>query len=463
MSRLDLLSQTTPRLVDAQSRNASLNPDAQESNGNVATSDFGSLLEGFSGKAQKEGVGAFQQETLLLGFEADKANLEPDTADVDPLQALLPEVLPIEGSAAAPVLQSGSPTFSIIEILLPRILARTANGGNNDAGQSGASLASDYLSMPQQDITELNPANSGLGSKLAVSVQNQETHFRPIVEGLSSLPTEVETAASQEQRDTISANLLADKPKGAEVKAQAPSVGDGLTQALADMAVEAEATKRSDEQGIMKGASSGRASDRTELQKQSPIGASKPEAASLPPSTLQHLAKSIIEDVKGLSEPQQPSFQHAGLNRVATARASAGVLRVLDLQLKPAELGLVTIRMRLAGDSIEMEIQAQSEDTAELLRNDAEKLSSLLRVSGYRPDVINIQSTDAASHDRSSFQRSQQGTQAQSQSFEQGAAAGQGNSSRQQGDRYGRGGSEIHKDGKEGLPSGGSPTGGIYL
>jgi chemotaxis protein MotD len=463
MSRLDLLSQTTPRLVDAQSRNASLNPDAQESNGNAATSDFGSLLEGFSGKAQKEGVGASQQETLLLGSEPDKANLEPDTADVDPLQALLPEVLPSEGSATAQVLQSGSPTFSIIENLLPRILARTANGGNNDAGQSGASLASAYLSMPQQDITGPNPANSGLGSKLAVSVQNQETHFRPIIEGLSSLPTELDTAASQEQRDTISANLLADKLKGAEVKAQAPSAGDGLTQALADMAVAAEATKRSDEQEIVKGASLGRASDRTELQKQSPINASKAEAASLPPSTLQHLAKSIIEDVKGLSEPQQPSFQHAGLNRVATARASAGVLRVLDLQLKPAELGLVTIRMRLAGDSIEMEIQAQSEDTAELLRNDAEKLSSLLRVSGYRPDVINIQSTDAASHDRSSFQRPQQGTQAQGQSFEQGAAAGQGNSSRHQGDRYGRGGSESHKDGKEGLPSDGSHTGGIYL
>jgi chemotaxis protein MotD len=463
MSRLDLLSQTTPRLVDAQSRNASLSPDAQESNGNIATSDFGSLLEGFSGRSQKEGVWPSQQETTLLSTESDKANLEPDAADVDPLQALLPEVLPSESSAGAPVIQSGSPTFSILENLLPRILARTANGGNTDAGQSGASLVSAYLSMPQQDITELSPANSGLGSKLAVSVQNQETHFRPIVEGLSSTSADLGTSISNDEIGPTTESRVAGKPKGAEIKDQRPGAGDGLTQALTDMAVEAEATKRNEEQEVVKDGSLHRASDRTESQKQSPIGASKAEAASLPPSTLQHLAKSIIEDVKGLSEPQQPSFQHAGSNRVAMARASGGVLRVLDLQLKPAELGLVTIRMRLAGDSIEMEIQAQSEDTAELLRNDAEKLSSLLRVSGYRPDMINIQSTDAASHDRSSFQRPHQGTQAQSQSFEQGAAAGQGNSSRHQGDRYGRGGSEIHKDGKEGGASGGSRTGGIYL
>jgi chemotaxis protein MotD len=463
MSRLDLLSQTTPRLVDTPSRNASLNPDAQESSGNAASSDFGSLLDGFSGKSQKEGVGASQQKTNILDNEANKAYLESDAADGDALQALLPEVPPSDNSAGTSALQSGSPAFSILENLLPRILARTANAGDADAAQSSASLASAHLSMPPQDVGELSPANSGLGSKLAVSVQNQETHFRPIVEGLSSAPTELGTAVYNEEASPASENLLTGKIKGVGVKGLQPPAGEGLAHASTYMAVEADVAGRGEEQGTVKDVSSDRISNRSEMQKLSTIAGSKAEIASLPPSTLQHLAKSIIDDVKGVPEPQQPSFQHDGLNRVATARASAGVLRVLDLQLKPAELGLLTIRMRLAGDSIEMEIQAQSEDTAELLRNDAEKLTSLLRVSGYRPDVINIQSTEAASHDRSSFQRPQQGNQAQSQSFEQGAAAGQGNSSRNQGDRYGRGGSDIHKDGSEGLPSGGSHYGGIYL
>ncbi|QRM30139.1 flagellar hook-length control protein FliK [Microvirga sp. VF16] len=449
--------------MDTQSRNASVNSDAQENSGNAATSDFGSLLDGFSGRSQKEGVGASQQETILLGSEADKVSPELDGAEIDPLQALLPDVTPSDGSAGTLALQSGSPVLSILENLLPRILARTGNGGNADAGQSGASLASANLAMPQQRVDELSPANSGLGSKLAVSVQNQETHFRPIVEGLSISSTESGATVPDEGTGPTTETLLPVKPKGAEMKSQLAGNGDGLNQALTDMTAEAEAAKRSEEEGIVKDVSLDRASGRAELQKQSPVGGSKSETASLPPSTLQHLAKSIIEDVRGLTEPQQPSFQQDGLNRVATARASAGVLRVLDLQLKPAELGLVTIRMRLAGDGIEMEIQAQNEDTAELLRNDAEKLSSLLRVSGYRPDAINIQSTEAASHDRSSFQRPQQGTQSQGQAFDQGAAAGQGNSSRHQDERYGRGGSELRRDGKESLPPGGSRTGGIYL
>lgn len=461
MSRLDLLSQTTPRLADAQSRNASLNPDTQESNGNAASSDFGSLLDSISGKSQKEGVGTSQQKTILLDTEADEANLESDAADA--LQTLLPDVAPTDSSAGASALQSAGPAFSILENLLPRILARTAGGATADAAQSGSSLELVHLSMPQQDVGELSSTNSGLGSKLAVSVQNQETHFRPIVEGLSSAPTEPGTAVANEEVGPASENLLVGKIKGAELKGPRPSAGEGLTRASADTAVEADAVGRGEEQRSDKNVSSDRMSDHAEIQKLPTIGVAKAETASLPSSTLQHLARSIIDDVKGVSEPQQPSFQHDGLNRVATAKASAGVLRVLDLQLKPAELGLLTIRMRLAGDSIEMEIQAQSEDTAELLRNDAEKLSSLLRVSGYRPDVINIQSTEAASHDRSSFQRPQQGSQAQSQSFEQGAAAGQGHSSRNQGDRNGRGGSDIHKDGGEGMPSVNSHSGGIYL
>jgi flagellar hook-length control protein FliK len=145
------------------------------------------------------------------------------------------------------------------------------------------------------------------------------------------------------------------------------------------------------------------------------------------------------------------------------AKASAGALRVLDLQLKPAELGLVTIRMRLSGDSIEMEIQAESEETADLLKTDTEKLSNLLRMSGYRPDMITIQSTEAASHDRSSFQRPQQGTQMEGHSFQQGGTSGQGASSRHHEERHGRDGAEVRKDSKGDQGSGGNSAGGVYL
>ncbi|WP_162820235.1 flagellar hook-length control protein FliK [Microvirga calopogonii] len=383
-------------------------------------------------------------------------------ADPDPLQDLLPEAPSRDGCEDGSALEAGSSAYAILENLLPRILSRTANGNHPDSGRSGASFASPSLPMMQQDLEDLSPANTGLGSKLAVSVQNQEAHFKPIIEGLSGSPAEPGMPLPIEEAGQAPVNMLQEKLKSNGVKGLHPDA-DQAFQASAEIAADIEAAENGEDRGPVRAASPDRMIDRSDVQKQAPMTGVKAEPGSLPSSTLQHLAGSIIEDAKASSEIQQPSFQHDGLNRVATARASAGVLRVLDLQLKPAELGLVTIRMRLSGDSIEMEIQAQHEDTAELLRNDADKLSSLLKVSGYRPDVITIQSAETASHDRSSFHRPQQGSMAQGQSFDQGAATGQGQSSRHQGDRYGGSGPEIHPDGGEGSASGGSRTGGIYL
>jgi len=109
-----------------------------------------------------------------------------------------------------------------------------------------------------------------------------------------------------------------------------------------------------------------------------------------------------------------------------SVKASSAVLRVLNLQLQPAELGVVTIRMRLAGESLEMELHVEREETAQLLRNDSEKLSALLRGSGYRPDSINIQVGDAAAQDRAAAHRQSSDFGSQSQSFHQSQAGQDG-------------------------------------
>ncbi len=461
MSRLDLLPQA-PKLADAQARNAPMTSGAQENAGSSKSSDFGSFLDDFSGKAQKGSMDVLQLGANAPGIEADKIDSKPNATGADPLQALLPDVPVSDAAAGMSALPSGSPAFSFLENMIPRILAQTGNGPAADAGQAGMALASGYLSMSQQDGDTPDPAHSGLGSRLAVSVQNQETHFKPIIEGVSGIASEPGASDPDAQVEPVMENMAAGKHKPIELRDQQASAGVGLVKAQADLAAKAENARGSEEQAIVKGASSARMSDQAEMPKQSALNGPKSDAASLPPSTLQHIASAVIEDVKGTSDAQHSSFQHTDLNRAATARASASVLRVLDLQLKPAELGLVTIRMRLAGDGIEMEIQAQNEETAELLRNDAEKLSNLLRGSGYRPDVINIQSSEAASHDRSSFHRPPQGSQTQGQSFDQGAA-GHGSSSRHQGERNERDGREFHKDRNDTSLPGGSRTGGVYL
>jgi flagellar hook-length control protein FliK len=132
----------------------------------------------------------------------------------------------------------------------------------------------------------------------------------------------------------------------------------------------------------------------------------------------------------------------------------------LNLQLNPVELGLVMIKMRLSGDSLEMELQVEKEETAELLRNDAEKLSGLLKNSGYRPDMITIQSTDPTTHDRNTFHRPQQ--ESQDQNFHD-TAAGQGDPSERRHGSYEAEQAELRDEPKEDLDPGRRSSGGVYL
>jgi chemotaxis protein MotD len=63
--------------------------------------------------------------------------------------------------------------------------------------------------------------------------------------------------------------------------------------------------------------------------------------------------------------------------------ATRTVIRMLSIQLQPAELGTVTIRMALEANTLELQLDAQRAATAELIRRDQGALTSLLRSAGY--------------------------------------------------------------------------------
>ncbi|WP_026190580.1 flagellar hook-length control protein FliK [Methylobacterium sp. WSM2598] len=102
-----------------------------------------------------------------------------------------------------------------------------------------------------------------------------------------------------------------------------------------------------------------------------------PPSGALPSATLPHLVASL--DAQG-----GPS----------TAMA-AGPLRILTLQLRPADLGSVTVTMRLRDGQLDMSLKTSRAETAEMLRKDADLLAGLLREAGYRPDSIGIQAADS--------------------------------------------------------------------
>ncbi|KQO72746.1 flagellar hook-length control protein FliK [Methylobacterium sp. Leaf89] len=72
------------------------------------------------------------------------------------------------------------------------------------------------------------------------------------------------------------------------------------------------------------------------------------------------------------------------------APTGEGPLKLLTLQLHPADLGTVLVRMRLRDGQLEMSLQASREDSARLLREGGEVLNDLLRQGGYRPESVTV-------------------------------------------------------------------------
>lgn len=109
----------------------------------------------------------------------------------------------------------------------------------------------------------------------------------------------------------------------------------------------------------------------------------------------------------GVAAESRAAPRLAGL---APARPDAGnVIRVLQIQLEPAELGTVSVRMTLEGNTLELQIDAQRAVTAELIRNDQRALMGLLQSAGYEIEGVIVQ---IAEPDRSLAQGSSPAQQA---------------------------------------------------
>jgi hypothetical protein len=106
-------------------------------------------------------------------------------------------------------------------------------------------------------------------------------------------------------------------------------------------------------------------------------------------------------------------------------------LKILQIQLQPADLGTVTVRMELKDTELTLHVEADRKETADLIRNDQDTLTNLLRSAGYNVDTGSVRIMD----DRTlaSQQLGQQGAQTNLQSSAQsqsGASDRQGHAQR---------------------------------
>lgn len=131
--------------------------------------------------------------------------------------------------------------------------------------------------------------------------------------------------------------------------------------------------------------------------------------------------------------------------------SSNGVVKVLKIELKPANLGAITLRMSLKDNVITVHVETQSAETQALIEREQAKLSKTLSSAGYTVEAITATQSDGA---RGAPAVSTPGGETNSGSFQQsgGQAHGQNGQSEFAGhDRSGR----SSAGGDEGGSSGG--------
>ena len=200
---------------------------------------------------------------------ARPASGAPD--DSDSLQALLSNALTDNGFGDATGFQASGAALATLEALLPRILEQASNGERVGDRQSGSSAGAPNLLLLQQGGEEIDLANPGLGARLPIDVQKQETHFRPIVEGFGLAPSNPE-AVDPSEPGPVANDVLTRALKASGSGGLQQSGHTMPTQAAPAEAVDSALAETADEREGINRISPGARNDRSDVQGPSPAG-----------------------------------------------------------------------------------------------------------------------------------------------------------------------------------------------
>ncbi|MCA6106253.1 flagellar hook-length control protein FliK [Bradyrhizobium sp. CNPSo 4026] len=132
------------------------------------------------------------------------------------------------------------------------------------------------------------------------------------------------------------------------------------------------------------------------------------------PMLLQKIVDRIAPDLA--TAPTAAPAPAADLAPPDLRRGPDAPVRILTLQLDPPNMGTVTVRMRLAGDAVEVRLLADRPETTQLLREERGALMDAMQSAGYTFDITSIDHGSARhptsggghSHTQSDQQQSQQ-------------------------------------------------------
>lgn len=153
----------------------------------------------------------------------------------------------------------------------------------------------------------------------------------------------------------------------------------------------------------------------------------------LPPvpqfSATQQVANAVVSELKG--SPAPAGFAAADLVS-AQSNGPDQPLKILTVNLEPPDLGSVTVRLRLVGTEVSVQLAAQRKDTSAMLDQQRDQIRDLMQSAGYVADVAPVQHGSLDGFQAGSGQSQPQLPGQQQQSTQsQGAFSGAGTSSGQ--------------------------------
>jgi chemotaxis protein MotD len=153
----------------------------------------------------------------------------------------------------------------------------------------------------------------------------------------------------------------------------------------------------------------------------------------LPPmqfSAPQQVANAVVAELK-----ETPASTASAAADLATSQGNASdqPLKILTINLEPPQLGNVTVRLRLVGTEVSVQLAAQRKDTSQMLDQQRDSIRDLMQSAGYVADVAPVQhgSLDGFQSGSGQSQSQLAGQQQPSSQSQQGPFDGPSNSSAQ--------------------------------
>lgn len=245
-----------------------------------------------------------------------------------------------------------------------------------------------------------NVASASVLEKLNVVSIKLETHLAQanaqpasmeIAHKLAQLGTDRAGGTTKADRAAVATKVVVPGEHGPSVKVSAPEASEETLLANGQMVAEFNAGQRGSE-NLAGGDRGGKDDAKLAPARLDNAEAIKPVAdkAALPVSTgspMEQIAPRLIDTAREMKAADRAA---ATASTSSPATPSAGPMRVLSIDLHPAELGSVTVRMSLAGDTLGVQIEAERSETVRMLQNDASALSDMLRTAGVQVEGVTV-------------------------------------------------------------------------